>query len=305
MKRKVIQIAGSTQLVSLPRAWALAQGIKKGDELEVEAQGNRIVISLDKAVEKFKKTEIDVTNLGSIVQRVLHALYKRGYDEVLVKYASPELLQKVEEMLHDSTIGYEIVEQKQDHCIIKAITGEISKEFDAMLRRTFLLLKTLLEGIVESIENEDDSQVNVLRAMEGGNNKYTGFCRRIINKNGLGESWRTALTYALVEELEKIADECKYLCDYVLESKNNIKKSNRQMKELYRELFELFNSCYESYYSFEIHKIQAHFGKRKKIIKEAQKFFKIPCGQARFAHYLLTMSQQIANILSIEMELNL
>ena len=135
MKRKVIQIAGSTQLVSLPRAWALAHNVKKGDELEVDPQGDKVVVSIDKAVEKFKKTEIDVTDLGPIVQRVLHALYKRGYDEVLVKYASPELLQKVEEMLHDSTIGYEIVEQKQDHCVIKAITGEIGKEFDAKIGR--------------------------------------------------------------------------------------------------------------------------------------------------------------------------
>ena len=35
MKRKVIQIADSTQLISLPRKWSLAHGIKKGDELEI------------------------------------------------------------------------------------------------------------------------------------------------------------------------------------------------------------------------------------------------------------------------------
>ena len=33
MKRKVIQIAESTQLISLPRRWAMKCNVKKGDEL--------------------------------------------------------------------------------------------------------------------------------------------------------------------------------------------------------------------------------------------------------------------------------
>ena len=48
MGRKVIQIADSTQLISLPRKWALQHGIKKGDELEVEEKGRKIVISTEK-----------------------------------------------------------------------------------------------------------------------------------------------------------------------------------------------------------------------------------------------------------------
>jgi len=42
MKRRVIQIADSTQLVSLSRKWAIQRGIKKGDELEVKEEGNRV-----------------------------------------------------------------------------------------------------------------------------------------------------------------------------------------------------------------------------------------------------------------------
>ena len=33
MKRKVIQIANSTQLISLPRKWSQKYGVKKGDEI--------------------------------------------------------------------------------------------------------------------------------------------------------------------------------------------------------------------------------------------------------------------------------
>ncbi len=305
MKRKVIQIAGSTQLVSLPRAWALAHGIKKGDELEVDPQGNKVIISADKSASAFKTTEIDVTPVVPVLQRVLHALYKKGYDEVIVKYSAPETLQTVQHMLHNEIIGYEIVEQKADSCIIRAVAGGVDKEFDPILRRTFLLLKSMLEGIVEAIDKGDASRIPTLRAMESSNNKYTGFCRRLINKGGYGDYSKTALTYTLVEELEKIADECKYLCDYLSSSKNNIKKVNKKIKILYKDLFELFNGCYELYYTPDIKKTVAFLGKRKDIVAETQAFFARPCAQSRLAHYLLTMAQQMANVLSFEMELNL
>ena len=62
MKRKIIQIADSTQLVSLPRKWSLKYNIKKGDEVEVEEQGNKLLVSTEKGVE-LKSIEIDVTEL--------------------------------------------------------------------------------------------------------------------------------------------------------------------------------------------------------------------------------------------------
>ena len=63
MKRKVIQIANSTQLISLPRKWSLQFGIKKGDELEVEEKGSQIIVSTEKGV-KNKKIKITVCRLN-------------------------------------------------------------------------------------------------------------------------------------------------------------------------------------------------------------------------------------------------
>ena len=45
MKRKVIQIAESTQLISLPRKWAIENNIRKGDELEIEIKPNSLVVT--------------------------------------------------------------------------------------------------------------------------------------------------------------------------------------------------------------------------------------------------------------------
>ena len=62
MRRKVLQIAESTQLISLPRKWTLKYNIQKGDELEVEENGNKIQISTEK-VQEPGNIEVDITGL--------------------------------------------------------------------------------------------------------------------------------------------------------------------------------------------------------------------------------------------------
>ena len=47
IKRRVIQIANSTQLISLPRKWTIQHNIKKGDELDVQEDGSKIILSTD------------------------------------------------------------------------------------------------------------------------------------------------------------------------------------------------------------------------------------------------------------------
>ncbi len=81
MRRSVIQLAGKTHVVSLPSKWIKKYGIKKGDELELEENNEKIVISKDSAKE-IRSREIELNNYGAMARRVIGALYKKGYDEV-------------------------------------------------------------------------------------------------------------------------------------------------------------------------------------------------------------------------------
>ena len=67
MKRKVIQIADSTQLISLPRKWSLAHGIKKGDELEITEKGRQLTVSITQMGEQDSlKTNLDLTKMPKL-----------------------------------------------------------------------------------------------------------------------------------------------------------------------------------------------------------------------------------------------
>ena len=77
MKRRVIQIAESTQLVSLPRKWAKKYNIKKGDELEVEIEGSSVRITTDNVIEVTKKAlqiGIDAAYAGNTVGDIGYAI---------------------------------------------------------------------------------------------------------------------------------------------------------------------------------------------------------------------------------------
>ncbi len=90
MKRRVIQIANSTQLISLPRKWTLQFGIKKGDELEVEEKGNKIEVSTEKSRD-IEKVVLDVSDLDrSSLIYYLRAAYRRGFDMVEVRFNLPK-----------------------------------------------------------------------------------------------------------------------------------------------------------------------------------------------------------------------
>jgi len=52
MKRKIIQLAGKTMVVSLPAEWIRKFKVNKGDEVELKEEGKRIIINTDKEFSK-------------------------------------------------------------------------------------------------------------------------------------------------------------------------------------------------------------------------------------------------------------
>jgi phosphate uptake regulator len=303
MKRKVIQIADSTQLVSLPRKWAQQHGIKKGDELEVQEQGRKIIVNSGKGIE-MERDEVDLSNLGPIVPRVLHALYKKGMDEIRLRFNDPKLMVPVQKMLHEDLIGYEIIKQEKDYCVIKAIATVFEEEFDSMLRRTFLVLDSMTKGMVDALKTGNSDAIKNIRYLETTNNKSTGFCRRVINKKGYKDFKNTTFVYCTVEELEKVADQYKYLCDFLLKKGDNTKNIDKKIVNLNQMVSDLFYGTYELFFKFDIQHLVKLFDTRKKIIEQCNELFeKSGTRDHVLVHYILTITQLIANILSFKMEM--
>jgi len=258
MKRKVIQIAGSTQLVSLPREWALAQGIKKGEELDVEVQGDKIIVHSSSQKEPpMERAEFDISGLSTIAKMILGALYKGGYDEIRLNFSSPEELHSVQDVIRNCCVGFEVVDQGKNFIVTRKISDAIYKEFDSVLRRMFLFLKTIATESLDAAKNRDVNGLQSIVGMDTNLNKSSSFCRRVLNKRGHSVFKKTAPIYFIADQLEEIGDDYKEICRAII---SNPIKLGDALLDLYQTINAFFDKFTELFYKFSYEKLREFMG---------------------------------------------
>ncbi len=273
MKRKVIQIAGSTQLVSLPRQWAKAHNIMRGQEVEVQEEAGRIII-LPNNVPVVERMEIDISELGDMIPRCIRALYKRGVDELKVTFRNSEMAAIVQDSITKEAVGFEVLEQGKNYCVIKYVSGAV-EEFDSLLRRIFLLLTSMAEDSVAALKEGNYAQLKNVALLEEANNRFTIVCRRALNKrNDAFNFKKLGPVYYIVEELEHIADQYKYICSHFANLSSSKIRLNKDVLDLFESASKLMRLYYELFYKFDTAKVVKLKDERNKIIEVSHELFK-------------------------------
>ena len=256
MRRKVIQIANSTQLVSLPRKWALEHNIKKGDELEINAHKNKIIISTEKETEQ-ESVDVNVTDLDrSSLMFLIRALYKKGYDEInlrfnnqLTRYYRIDKNVKVISAIHKEVnrlTGIEIVQQKENFCKLKTISKTDDRELNNMMRRTFILLLDAAKDVIDAAKNGDPILLETIEEKHDTLTKFVSYCLRAINKKKT-EDKNTHFLYHIIATIDKIVDILKN-CSRELEGFN--KKVKKESLEVLNKTYVSFEKFYELFYKY-------------------------------------------------------
>ncbi len=298
MKRKVIQIAGSTQLVSLPRQWAKAHNISRGQEIDVQEDGNRVIVSTD-SVPPVESAELDVSNLGTMIPRCVSAFYKRGVDSLKITYESPSTVAILNDALAKDTTGFEILEQGENYCVIKHVGGAPT-EFDSVLRRTLLLLNTTSDECVSAFKKENYALLKNLAFLEEANNRFTTTCMRYLNKIGNPEGIKkTGPLYHIIEQLEQLADQYKYVCQHFSKLDKDKVKLKKGVMELFERANKLVHIYSEVFYKFDNDKIVFIKEERNKIVEEVHDILKKNPNYAEYwlCHHSIVIAQEIFSMI--------
>ncbi len=269
MKRKVIQLAGKTFVVSLPNKWATKYNVKKGDELDVEESQYRLVISTKTELNS-SSSVIDISGTSPMIKRILGALYKTGYDEVEIKFTTPEELETALNVIKDEFVGFEVIIKSEGSLYVKTVATIQNTEFDNVLRRIFLVLLSMGEEGIKALKDNNQQQLKSVVLMDLDINKYADFCRRILNKTGYFQFSKTPPLYYIVEELEKTADAVRDMCAYALESRE---KPSQNVLTLCSDTVALIRAFYEIYCSFNLKKLAGFGAKRDAIKKKNRELF--------------------------------
>ncbi len=277
MKRKVIQLAHKTLVVSLPSKWVKKYQISKGGELDAEERGQQIVFSTSLHSES-ERISVDFSELNSEVIRrwVLASLHKSGYDEIEITYKDESVPGIIQERIREVLTGFAIVEQGKNRCVIRVVAEEQEKEFEAVLRRAFLVVKNMGEGIYDYVKDNRLERLKELLALEKTNNQLTNFCERILNKKGYSDYRKTCFAYVVAWNLEKVCDDYKGICEML--SSNPKAKVSSPVAEMIKTANDYFGKYYELFYKFDINRLTELNMERNAFRKKASEMLKKSTG---------------------------
>ena len=247
MQRKVIQIANSTQLISLPRDWAVKNNIKKGDSLEIGESGSSLVIQLPSANNKEKKLELTIDSPNKFLRRMLFSPYIQGYTEIKVNYKDPEVFNLVSDEAR-FLMGYEIIVQGSDYCVIKSVATELDSDLDNIIKRIFWSTISMMNDLIEGMAKGDKNKLESLESLEGTNNKLSYFSLRVLNKEGYkNDQNKTRSIYYTILCTEEIVDNLRDLGEYLTANKVKADKTIISLTKQCLHYFEQVNILFNKF----------------------------------------------------------
>ncbi|MEK6822514.1 MAG: AbrB/MazE/SpoVT family DNA-binding domain-containing protein [Nanoarchaeota archaeon] len=219
MRRRIIKQGKATLTVSLPAKWTKKLGLGQGDEVDIHEEQNDLLISSGKH-EELRRETLDLTELDTLLKRIVAATYLKGADEIEVRVDSVEKARVIQGRVREM-IGMEVVQQGRDMLLIKDIAGTTDMAFDPLLRRVFFMINTVAEESTNALRRKE-TDLAYLADMETNINRFTDHCFRLLNKHGYKVFSQTPVIYTIVLLLEQLADDYKALTSFVTKNKMTV-----------------------------------------------------------------------------------
>ena len=270
MKRKVIQLANNTLVMSIPAAWAKKTKINKGDSINVDEAGDMLLVSPEGKTMSMSFT-IDADQI-EFNKNMLSYLYQKGYDRVEIVNLTADMFKQVKEKTSE-LMGFEIIEHSEKRCVIKAVSKEMESEFDNLLRRTFLITLEMARHLSDAIEKKEYHRMTEIRDLEKTTNTFTDFCKRILSKGSYKDPENNTYMYVIIRDLEKVADYYKRICGVFLTAKDGPKVS-KKTSDLIDKANSFFEMFYKLFYKFNPEIFKAFQSEGKDIIAAANSLLK-------------------------------
>ncbi|MBS3097718.1 AbrB/MazE/SpoVT family DNA-binding domain-containing protein [Candidatus Woesearchaeota archaeon] len=245
MKRKVVQQGPATLMVSLPSKWVKANNISKGDELEVTEDGKELGISV-KPHEEYQKIDIKIESGNEwYISQVIRNLYLAGFAEFIANFDDKETIKKIQDIVY-FLLGFVIIEQKDYSCVIKNLSTGVEKELDNLLRKIFLLTKSVFEVAIDQLKNKD---LNVQRIKDLRDNvhRFSNLYRRTITKKNIYGLIQNRAIFIILTRIMMICNNVVYAHNYLNKKKKlpSLKPSINYLKKtsnLYDIFYDIFFS---------------------------------------------------------------
>ncbi|MBN1785542.1 MAG: phosphate uptake regulator PhoU [Candidatus Methanofastidiosa archaeon] len=170
MEIRKLQYSGKgTFILSLPKRWLDKHSIDKGDKFGIIEMENGLFIT-----PKFNEARELTANLkvSKYISREITARYTYGFNKVVISGPISSQYRTIITQTLSELMGYDIVEETEDHMIIKDLLNPSQLNISKTLRREFFLASLMHKDAMTALHNMDkelakdiirrDSEVNKL-----------------------------------------------------------------------------------------------------------------------------------------------
>ncbi len=259
MERKIIKQGHQAFTITLPVKWIRDNNITS--EVSLEQQDNSLIIT-PKTTSKIPLSEatINLKNYsGRIVSTVIFQAYRKGFDRISLLFTTKDQLKAIKET-NKKLLGFEVVDEKQDRCIIQNIAEPAPEQYDVLLRRLFLQIRQESQAMLEELSSnkvclqpheEKDAELR----------RYTNYLRRVIIRSTIGGKRDSYLLFHLVSILSYIHQAFLFLY------KAAQTKPSQTTLQIFAEVNSLFSTLYESFYQKDMDKAASITEAKKQLIE--------------------------------------
>ncbi len=291
MQRKLIQIAKSTKVISLPREWIEQNKLAKGDSIELEIKNNDLIIRGNP-----QKTTVSLDFTGfseDLIWRHLISLYRKGIDIAEIKYDNQETFKILQNFVKD-LLGWGITQHTKDKIVIKELISNKDTDMDEILNKMFSLLIDLGKSVSNGLKTKDSIVLKNIPSQDYNINRFANLCLRLINKNNYEN--KNSL-YNIITTLEEIGDEYRNCA--ILE------KFSSETLNLFDSVNSLLEDYHELYLNFGREKLVNFYKKTEKMLDNLEKIKKQNPNDAQLINYLRTVIYLIKSLVEETMVLRL
>lgn len=277
MKRKVNRVGQNTLTVSLPSKWAKNLDIKAGEEVEVEEDANKLIITRNNYSKKTLKATINIDDFNKLMlNRHLYELYRQGAEEIVIKFSKETLLDYKYDREIDITryinkiierfIGMEVISQSKNKIIIESlIPKEEYKKADMVLNRMYFLIKEFLNEFINAMDNDFEKFHNKSYEYHDNIAKFTYYYTRLLTFSQFSEGKKTRL-FSLIIIIDKIIDKVRHTSERVHEMKNITKHIKNVLSDIFEIFLGQFDFILKKNYSYK--EMDAFVKKRYDLVKK-------------------------------------
>lgn len=289
MIRKAIKQGPATLMISLPPEWLKRNNIQKGDNIYLTDNHTTLILQAEPQEEQ-KEITIAIDTRADYCPRLLTMPYLQGYNEITVLFKDPAVLNEVQHEIK-YLLGFEIIKSTTNSCVIKNISQSIETEFENILNRLTNVLIFLGNETYSYVKKGDYTNIMLLKSCETESNKLSLLCRRMLNTKSIRTEKNSYAIYSMVTLMEAIADEFRFIIEYLAEKKPTFHPKTMAFFEEINDMLKTFNQLYSKFDTPTFVKFRAD---RQDIEKRRFKQFeKLPQHDNYVAHKLYNIMELI------------